>query len=269
MKMKWMAVLAAACILAAGGCGKGGNQAAQGDESAKAAEATQAASESATAESASAKVADQSAVSTTDNAIVITGSGNGRVGPITLDKPYYIVKAKYASDDFSMLQLGYKKTVGGSETDDYILMTPPVGDYVRVFQVYQPPLELSLDIQSEGTYTIEFQGPPSLDAAQPAPQTVTGGQGYTMTPLVKTAGNYVMLRVKYTGSVDPGKVGGMPLAMGNLYDAVTGDNWVRNQSVYDHNIQSEDGATRPAPGVYFAIIHCGKDGGAWEATITE
>ncbi len=49
----------------------------------------------------------------------------------------------------------------------------------------------------------------------------------------------------------------------------TGDNWVRNQNVYDGNIQSQDGATRPKPGVYFAIINCGKDGGAWEATITE
>ena len=268
MKMKWLAVLAAACILAVVGCGKSGTPAPGAGEEVKAAEA-QAPSESATSESAPANVANQSAVSTTEQAIVITGSGNGRVGPITLDKPYYIVKAKYASDDFSMLQLGYKKTVGGSEIDDYILMTPPVENYVRVFQVYQPPLELSFDIESAGTYTVEFQSPPAIDAAQPAPQTVTGGQGYTMTPLVKTAGNYVMLRVKYTGSVDPGKVGGIPLAMGNLYDAVTGDNWVRNQSVYDHNIEASDGASRPAPGVYFAIINCSKDGGAWEATITE
>jgi hypothetical protein len=116
---------------------------------------------------------------------------------------------------------------------------------------------------------VEFRKPLALDGAQPAPLTVTGGQGTTITPLVKTKGNYVMLRLKYTGAVDPGKVGGMPLATGDLFDAVTGDPWVRNQSVYDHNIQSQDGTTRDAPGVYFAIIHCGKDGGAWEATITE
>ena len=67
-----------------------------------------------------------------------------------------------------------------------------------------------------------------------------------------------MLRLKYTGPVDPNRKGGMPLAIGDLYDAETGDNLVRNQNVYDGNIQAQDGATRPKPGVYFAIIYCGR-----------
>lgn len=270
MKTKWMAVLAA-CLVLIVGCGKGGNQSPATDESAKAPEA---ASEQAApaAESAEAKVANQAAVSTSAGAIVITGSGNGQAGPITLDQPYYIIKAKYAANEYSMLQVSYKDIRGGTEVEDNVAFVPSGTEYVRVFQPVKgdkPSADITFDIQSAGTYTIEFQNPPALDAVQPAPQTVTGGQGYTITPLVKTAGNYVMLRLKYTGQVDPSKVGGIPLATGDLYDVATGDNWVRNQNVYDHNIQTQDGATRPAPGVYFAIIKCNKDGGAWEATITE
>jgi hypothetical protein len=98
---------------------------------------------------------------------------------------------------------------------------------------------------------------------------VTGGQGYTVTPLVKTAGNYVMLRFKYTAPVDAGVKGGMPLASGSLYDAETGELWVKDQNVYNGNVQSQDGITRQKPGIYFALISCSKEGGTWEATITE
>jgi len=271
MKMKWILALAVACIVLVSGCGKGGSKATQGEESAKTPEAT--ASSEQPAETAPAKVADQSAVSNMATSIVITGSGSGRVGPITLDQPYYIVKAKYeTADEYSFLQVSYKKMLGDTEMDDFLANVGKGGEYCRVFQPVKgdkPSVDITFDIKSEGKYTVEFMKPPALDGAQPAPLTVTGGKGYTMTPLVKTAGNYVMLRLKYTGPVDPSKVGGLPLASGDLYDAETGDPWVRNQSVYDHNIQSQDGATRSAPGVYFAIIGCGKDGGAWEATITE
>ena len=271
MKVKWMAVLALACLVVVGGCGKSGSQAPAGDEGVKSAETPASTNEGST-ESAPSKVADQAAVSTNAGAIVITGSGNGQAGPITLDQPYYIIKAKYAADEYSILQVSYKDMRGGTEVEDSVAFVPSGTEYVRVFQPVKgdkPSVDITFDIQSAGAYTIEFQNPPALDAAQPAPLTVTGGKGFTITPLVKTAGDYVMLRLKYTGQVDPSKVGGIPLATGDLFDAVTGDPWVRNQSVYDHNIQSQDGATRPAPGVYFAIIKCNKDGGAWEATITE
>ena len=171
-----------------------------------------------------------------------------------------------------MLQVNYKKMMGGTEVEKYVVTAAKGAEVIKVFQTEkgdQPSVDITFNVQSAGSYTLEFTKPPAPDTAQPAPLTVTGGKGYTLTPLVKTAGNYVMLRLKYTGPVDPDKKGGMPLASGNLYDAATGDSWVRNQSVYDGNIQTQDGATRPKPGVYFAIINCGKDGGAWEATITE
>lgn len=270
--MKWFVALTVVCVVLGGGCGKGGNKAPSTDESAKASAAASEPAAPAT-ESAAAKVADQSAVSNTATSIIVTGSGNGQVGPITFDQPYYIVKAKYeSSEDYSMFQASYKETMGGTEIDNYLATLAKGAEYVRVFQPVKgdkPSVDITFDVKSEGTYTVEFMKPFALDGAQPAPLTVNGGKGSTITPLVKTKGNYVMLRLKYTGAVDPSKVGGMPLATGDLYDAETGDPWVRNQNVYDHNIQSQDGATRDKPSVYFAIIHCRKDGGAWEATITE
>jgi hypothetical protein len=272
MKVKWMVALAVACVVLVGGCGKGGNTAAQNEGSATAPEAATPSAPAAT-ETAPPKGADQSAITNTGSAIVITGSGSGQVGPVTFDQPYYILKAKYDStDEYAMLQVSYKKMMGGTEVEKNVVFAAKGAEVIRIFQTEkgdQASVDITLTVQSAGTYTLEFAKPPALDAAQPAPLTVTGGQGYTITPLVKTAGNYVMLRLKYSGPVDPNRKGGMPLATGDLYDAVTGDNWVRNQSVYDGNTQSQDGATRPKPGVYFAIINCGKDGGAWEATITE
>ena len=270
MKMKYGVALLMVSFLLVAGCGKGGDKVGQGEGTAAPGATTSAAP---AGETAPARVADQSAVSTTETAIVITGSGNGQVGPITFDQPYYILKAKYESpDEYAMLQVNYKKMMGGTEVEKYVVTAAKGAEVIKVFQTEkgdQPSVDITFNVQSAGSYTLEFIKPPALDAAQPAPLTVTGGKGYTLTPLVKTAGNYVMLRLKYTGTVDPNKVGGMPLATGNLYDAATGDSWVRNQSVYDGNIQTQDGATRPKPGVYFAIINCGKDGGAWEATITE
>jgi hypothetical protein len=272
MKVKWMAVLGVACLVVVGGCGKGGSKATPAEESVKAPEATASSAPAAT-ETAPAKVADQSAITNTGTGIVVTGSGNGEVGPVTLDQPYYIVKAKYESpEEYSMLQVTYKKMMGGTEVEKNVVFVAKGAEILRVFPTEkenQPSVDITFTVKSAGSYTLEFTKPPALDTAQPAPLTVTGGKGYTMTPLVKTAGNYVMLRLKYTGSVDPNKKGGMPLATGDLYDAETGENWVRNQNVYDGNIQSQDGTTRQKPGVYFALISCSKDDGAWEATITE
>jgi len=78
-----------------------------------------------------------------------------------------------------------------------------------------------------------------------------------------------MLRFKHTAPVDAGVKGGMPLASGSLYDAETGELWVKDQNVYNGNVQSQDGITRQKPGIYFALISCSTEGGTWEATITE
>ena len=269
MKAKYGVALMMACFLLVAGCGKGGNTAAKSEGTTAAPEATS----QPVAEAPPAKVADQSAIVNTGTGIVVTGSGNGEVGPVTLDQPYYIVKAKYESpEEYSMLQVTYKKMMGGTEVEKNVVFVAKGAEILRVFPTEkenQPSVDITFTVKSAGSYTLEFTKPPALDTAQPAPLTVTGGKGYTMTPLVKTAGNYVMLRLKYTGPVDPNKKGGMPLATGDLYDAETGENWVRNQNVYDGNIQSQDGTTRQKPGVYFALISCSKDDGAWEATITE
>jgi hypothetical protein len=207
------------------------------------------------------------------NSILVQGSGNGNVGPITFDQPYYVVSAKYESpDQFSMLQVSYKEMIGGNEIEKFLATVGPGAQTMRVFQTdknNQPSRQFTFKIQAGGKYTIEFLKPAAIASAVAAPQTFKGGKGSTMTPLVKTAKNYVMLRIKYTGADDPNKRGGMPLASANLYDAVTGDEWVRNQNVYNHNIQQQDGHTGQKPGVYFAIVSCSKDGGTWEATITE
>jgi len=276
MNVKYGVAFVLACVLLASGCGKGGNKTTQGEGSAMAPEATASGAPAATekeAETAPAKVADQSAITNTGTSIVVKGSGSGKVGPITFDQPYYILKAKYEStEEYSMLQMSYKKILGGTEVERDVVFAAKGDEVMRIFPTEkegQPSKEFTFTVKSAGTYTIEFIKPPALDTAQPAPLTVTGGKGYTLTPLVKTAGNYVMLRVKYTAPVDANIKGGMPLATGQLYDAETGEMWVRDQNVYNGNVQSQDGVTRQQPGIYFALISCSKDGGTWEATITE
>ena len=118
MKMKWILAFGLACVLLISGCGKGGNAPSSNETSAAASES---ASQPAATESAPAKVADQSAISKTDAAIVITGSGNGQVGPVTFDKPYYILKAKYDSpEEYAMLQVSYKKMMAGTEVERHV-----------------------------------------------------------------------------------------------------------------------------------------------------
>lgn len=211
-------------------------------------------------------------VFTSDDSILVEGSGDGQVGPITFDQPYYIVTAKYQSaDPYSMLQVMYKRTVSGTEMDDFLVNVGKGGQVMRVFSADKPgtPKQVTFQVKAKGSYTIEFAKPPDLAAARPAPLTVKGGKGYAMTPLVKTSGNYVMLAMKYTGPVDPSKKGGMPLATAVLYDAQTGDVQVRDQNAFNGKTESQDGKTRDKPGTYFAIVGCHKDDGAWEATIKE
>ncbi len=251
------------------GCGKKTDEAASAPASTAASGASAA---PAASEATAAKVAGKAEVKAGENSIIVQGSGNADVGPIVFDQPYYVVKATYEAAEYSMLEVTYKQTLGGEEIENSLVTTPPRVNSMRVFQVDRqgkPAREMKFQVKSSGTYTIEFLKPAAVASAQAAPKTFTGGAGYTMTPLVKTAGNYVMLRLKYTGAVDPARVGGMPLASANLYDAATGDPWVRNQNVYDHNVQSQDGYTAPKPGTYFAIVDCSKEGGSWEVTITE
>ncbi len=267
MKMVLGLTLAGLAAVAMAGCGggKGGATNAAGTKAAPAASSEAAAPEA--SETAPAKVADASEVSTAGGVITVKGSGSGTVGPIAFDRPYYVVKVRYDSaEEFSMFEAYYK--LPGSEMEQSLAFVGKGQESVRVFQT-QGQSSLGFTVKSEGTYTIEFTPPAALDTAKAAPQAFTGGTGTTVTPLVKTAGNYVMLRLKWTGPADPNRVGGMPLASATLYDAATGDEWVKNQSVYDHNTLSDDGHTGNQPGVFFAVITCSKEGGSWEATILE
>ncbi len=212
-------------------------------------------------------------VKTTPASIVIQGSGNGSAGPVALDQAYYVVKAKYQGEQYSMLQATYKVKLGGSDVEKNLVFVQSGAEVMSVFQndraQGQASRSLTFQVQAAGPYTIELLKPPALTGALGAPQTFKGGKGWMMTPLVKTKGNYVMLCLQWTGAVDPNKKGGLPLASANLYDAETGDNWVRNQSVYNKNTKSDDGYTAKKPGVYFALVNSGKDGGSWEVSILE
>jgi hypothetical protein len=212
-------------------------------------------------------------VKTTSASIVIQGSGNGSAGPVALDQAYYVVKAKYQGEQYSMLQASYKVKLGGSEVEKNLVFVASGAEVMSVFQTDRPQGQasqtLTFQVQASGPYTIELLKPVAVIGALPAPQTFKGGKGWLMTPLVKTKGNYVMLRLKWTGAVDPNKKGGLPLASATLYDAATGDGWVSNQSVYNRKPEEQDGHTGQKPGVYFALVSCSQAGGTWEVTITE
>jgi hypothetical protein len=212
-------------------------------------------------------------IKTTAGSIIIQGSGSGNAGPVTFDQAYYIVKAKYqSSEQYSMLQATYKVKLGGTDIEKNLAFAAAGAEVMRVFQPEkqgQASSTITFQVKSEGSYTIELMKPPAVTSVLSAPQTFSGGQGWMMTPLVKTKGNYVMLRIKYTGKVDPNKKGGLPLASATLYDAATGDDWVRNQSVYNSKPEEQDGHTGSKPGVYFALVSCSQAGGTWEVAITE
>ncbi len=205
--------------------------------------------------------------------IVIKGSGNAVVGPVELDKACYIVRIKYSYGDYSMMTFSWIDKYEGNDIDRNLAFVPSTldGGYIRVFgndMKGQPSRAYTFKVEAEGSYEIEFQTPPALDTAAAAPQTFKGGFGYTVTPLVKNAGNYIMLQVNYPGTAD-NSTRGIPLVTADLYDAETGDQIVRNQSCFKAGIVSEDGFTAKKPGVYFAVVNCSQKDGAWEVTIKE
>jgi hypothetical protein len=274
MKLKrcgWLgsAVVMIAMLVVAGACSGKKQEAAApaGGSEASAAAAT----ETAKPETAPANGAE---VAKTGTGFVIKGSGNAIVGPVDLDNGCYIMKSRYqSSNEYSMLTLSRVDKFEGNDTEQNIAFVAAglEGDRIQVLSVDkkgQPSVAYTFKVESEGTFTIELQTPPSPDTALAAPQTFTGGFGDTVTPLVKNSNAYIMLQVKYTGP-EEGKSGGIPLVSGNLYDAETGDPVVRNQFCYQPGTVSEDGYSGQKPGAYFAVLNCGKKNGAWEATIKQ
>lgn len=200
-------------------------------------------------------------VSTGQDSITITGSGNGETPAIPLDKPYYIVRVTNpAAADYGSVIV----TVKGKEMPAFMTLA---ADYTTVFRPESP--SLSLVIEATGAYTIALGNPPSGTAVA-APQTFKGAAGTTVTPLVKTAGTYVKLTLKYLGSPDPDAPTGAMLATANIYDAATGDA-VLNVPKYVNKAKPEDsdGNTQDLAGTYFLIITGSSAADQWEASITE
>jgi hypothetical protein len=222
-------------------------------------EATSAAADEASAGASAPAAAPQ--VSTGQDSITITGSGNGETASIALDKPYYIVEVtNAAAADYGTVTV----TVKGKELPAIMTLA---ADYTTVFRPESPAL--SLVIEATGAYTIALGNPPSGTPAA-APQTFKGAAGTTVTPLVKTAGTYVKLTLKYLGSPDPNAPTGAMLATANIYDAATGDA-VLNVPKYVNKAKPEDsdGNTREKPGTYFLIVTGSSAADQWEASITE
>jgi len=221
-------------------------------------EATSAADETSAAAPAPATAPQ---VSTGQDSITIAGSGNGETAPIALDKPYYIAKVtNAAAADYGSVTV----TVKGKELPALMTLA---ADYTTVFRPDAP--SLSLVIEATGAYTIALGNPPT-GAPVAAPQTFKGAAGTTVTPLVKTAGTYVKLSLKYLGSPDPDAPTGAMLATANIYDAATGDA-VLNVPKYVNKAKPEDsdGSTREKAGTYFLIITGSSADDQWEASITE
>ena len=103
-----------------------------------------------------------------------------------------------------------------------------------------------------------------------APQTFKGAAGTTVTPLVKTAGNYVKLTVKYLGAADENAPTGAMLASAMIYDAADGEP-VLNVPKYVNKakVEDSDGITRDKPGTFFLIVTGSSADDPWEASITE
>jgi hypothetical protein len=222
-------------------------------------EATSAAADETSAGAPAPAAAPQ--VSTGTDSITITGSGNGETAPIALDKPYYIAKVtNAAAADYGSVTV----TVKGKELPALMTLA---ADYTTVFRPDAP--SLSLVIEATGAYTIALGNPPSGTPAA-APQTFKGAAGTTVTPLVKTAGTYVKLSLKYLGSPDPDAPTGAMLATASIYDAATGDA-VLNVPKYVNKAKPEDsdGSTREKAGTYFLIITGSSADDQWEASITE
>jgi len=196
------------------------------------------------------------------DSITVKGSGNGETSPIAFDQPYYIVKTtNAAAADYGNVQVSVK----GKELPAIMAMA---AEYTTVFQ--PGAASVVFTIEATGGYTLEFTKPQALSTAVAAPQTFKGGAGTTVTPPVKTAGTYVKLSLKYTGTADAnGKTGAM-LASANIYDAATGDA-VLNVPKYVNKAKTEDsdGNTTGKPGTFFLIVTGQDANDTWEASITE
>ncbi len=195
------------------------------------------------------------------DSITVTGSGNGETAAIAFEKPYYIVRvANAAAAEYGSVMV----TVKGKELPAFMTLA---ADHTTVFRPDTP--SLSLVVEATGGYTITFGNPPS-GAAVAAPQTFKGAAGTTVTPLVKTAGTYVKLTLKYLGSADADAPTGAMLATANIYDAATGDP-VLNVPKYVNKAKPEDsdGRTTDKPGTYFLIVTGSSADNTWEASITE
>jgi len=196
------------------------------------------------------------------DSITVKGSGNGETSQIAFDQPYYVVKAtNAAAADYGTVQVSIK----GKEMPAIMSMS---AEYTTVFQ--PDATSVVLTIEASGGYTLEFTKPQALSTAVAAPQTFKGGAGTIITPLVKTAGTYVKLSLKYTGTPDAnGKTGAM-LATAAIYDAATGDGVLNvPKHVNKANTEDSDGRTTEKAGTYFLIVTGQSAEDTWEASITE
>jgi hypothetical protein len=222
-------------------------------------EAASAMTESASTEASAPAAAPQ--VTMGQDSITVAGSGNGETAPIAMDKAYYIVKVtNAAAADYGSVLV----TVKGKELPAIMSLA---ADYTTVFRPDSP--SVSLVIEAQGGYSLQFGNPPS-GAAAAAPQTFKGAAGTTVTGLVKTAGTYVKLTLKYLGTPDPEAPTGAMLATANIYDATTGEA-VLNVPKYVNKAKPEDsdGSTTSKPGTYFLVITGTSADAPWEASITE
>lgn len=196
------------------------------------------------------------------NSITVKGSGNGETAAIAMDQKYYVVKTTNAmASEYGTVQV----TVKGQE----LPASTTLAD--QSTWVFQPPSpSVVLTIEASGGYTMEFTKPKPVSGAAAAPKTFTGGAGTTVTSMVKTAGTYVNLSLKYTGAADPNGQTGAMLASAQIYDATTGDA-VLNVPKYVNKAKTEDsdGRTVDAPSTYFLIVTAQSAKDTWEASITE
>ncbi len=195
------------------------------------------------------------------DSITVKGSGNGEIA-VAFDQPYYVVKVtNAAAEEYGNVQVSVK----GKELPAIMTMA---AEYTTV---YQPGgTSVTFSIEADGGYTLEFANPKALSSAVAAPQTFKGGAGTTVTPLVKIAGTYVGLTMKYTGAKDANGKTGVMLASARIYDATTGDS-VLNVPMYVNKAKAEEsgGDSVDKPGAYFLIVTGQSAQDTWEASITE
>lgn len=195
------------------------------------------------------------------DSITVQGSGNGETAAIAFAEKYYVVKTTNAeAAEFGTVQVSVK----GKELPAIMSI---VAEQTSVFQPSGSSVVFT--IEASGGYTLTFSKPKAVSTAVAAPQTFKGGAGTTVTPLVKTAGKYVKLSLKYTGTPDANGKTGQMLASAQIYDAVSGDA-VLNVPKYVNKAKTSDSDGREAgPGTYFLIVTGQSAQDTWEASITE